>query len=350
MKIAKLDYQLPKKRIAQKPAHPRDCSKLLAISTETGELNHQIFHEISDYLDQNDVLVFNQTKVFPARFFGKKASGGKIEILLLKRIKDGIWEVLTKPGLEIGKLIYFKDFEAEVIKRNGEVATLEFDVSDEWLMQNLEKNGFTPLPPYIKSTESERKLRKEYQTIYAKNLGSSAAPTAGLHFTERLMHKLTKKGVTFEYVTLHVGMGTFAPIKADLIEKHQIHSEYFEIDGRTAKRLNQAKKEGKRIVAVGTTTTRVLESALRYNKIVAKKGETSLFIYPPFKFKFVDAMITNFHLPKSSLLALVSAFVSWPNTKRRFSSFEKSVVGAGYKEAIKRKYRFYSFGDANLLY
>lgn len=350
MRTSRLDYHLPKKRIAQEPASPRDSSRLLFVSRQSGEIKHGVFHEISDYLNENDVLVFNKTKVFPARFFGRKETGGKIELLLLKRMKNGVWETLTKPGLNVGTVIHFEDFEGEIIKRSDEVSVIEFDVSDDWLMQNLEKSGYTPLPPYIKSKTKEKILRKEYQTIYAEKVGSAAAPTAGLHFTERLLNKLRKKGVSFEFVTLHVGLGTFAPIKDSKIENHKIHSEYFEIDARTAKRLNTAKKEGKRIIAVGTTTARVLESALKYRKLVPSRKETSLFIYPPYKFRFIDSIITNFHLPKSSLLAMVSAFVSWPNTKRKFGSFEKSIIGAAYKVAIGKKYRFFSFGDATFIY
>lgn len=345
MKTALFDYKLPKNLIANSPAHPRDHSRLMIIDRKTGQIENHLFFEIEKFLGPNDVLVLNKTKVFPARIFGKKPTGGKVEILLHKNIDKFTWEVLTKPGLRTGQTVTFKGFSLKVAKRNDELAVIEFNISKDELIERLRKIGITPLPPYIHSTESEKNLRREYQTVYAKSLGSVAAPTAGFHFTGRLLKRLKKKGVQIEYVTLHVGMGTFAPVKTKTLEEHKMHEEVFFVDQKTFERLVKAKKSGKRIISVGTTSTRVLET------ISPKKlsGSTNIFIYPPYKFKFVDALITNFHLPKSTLLALISAFVSYPNINEKFKSFNSSLMGKAYRKAIKDKYRFYSFGDSSLI-
>lgn len=330
MKLEELDYKLPKSLIAQSPASPRDTARMMVINKETGSIEDRHFYDLPNILTKNDCLVFNKTKVFPARVFGKKPSGGKVEILLLKNIDQYHWEVLTKPGIKQNQQVIFDKFYA-VCTQEGNPAIFEFNQPYLNLLHLLEKVGATPLPPYIKSSQKEKILRQQYQTVYAKILGSAAAPTAGLHFTNHLLTKLKSKGIQFEYVTLHVGLGTFAPVKEKHLEDHQIHEEYFEIDPKTLKRIFAAKKQGKRIIAVGTTTTRVLES------LPKRKGYTNLFIYPPYNFHLVDALITNFHLPKSTLLALIYAFMGSGLTKN------------AYKLAIKKKYRFFSFGDGMLV-
>jgi len=350
MDISKLDYNLPKTLIAQKPLSIRDRSKLLVINRKNNTLVSKHFYNLTKILTSNDVLVLNKTKVFPARIYGKKETGGKIEILLCEKIDDQTWDVMVKPGIKIGAKILFGLFSGIKISEKREISRVKFSINNSKLISILGKIGYTPIPPYIDYVGSENSLRKKYQTIYAKQKGSIAAPTAGFHFTKRLIDKLIKNGIEIEYVTLHVGLGTFAPVKEKDISKHKIHSEYFELDKNTSDRLNIAKRKGKRIISVGTTTTRVLESCTNKKGILKeKKGKTNIYIYPPYKFYFVDGLITNFHLPKTTLLALVSAFVSFPNTKEKFQSFEKSLVGKGYKKAIKEKYRFYSFGDSSII-
>ncbi|OGM27226.1 tRNA preQ1(34) S-adenosylmethionine ribosyltransferase-isomerase QueA [Candidatus Woesebacteria bacterium RIFCSPLOWO2_01_FULL_39_61] len=356
MKLSQLDYHLNKEFIAQFPASPRDHSRLLEIDRRKGLISHQHFYELPNLLNPNDVLVFNQSKVLPARLIGKRKTGGKAEILLLKKISASLWEVITKPGFSIGDKIYFEDFEATIRNRKNYITEVEFSISDQKFRKKIKDLGHTPLPPYIKTPKPEKILKKEYQTVYAKVLGSSAAPTAGLHFTKRLLKKLKEKGVQLEFLTLHVGLGTFAPIKQDAIAKHKIHSEFFDLPNGVATRLNDAKSSGKRIIAVGTTTCRVIETcAYLENKNLKSyilhptSSYSNLFIYPPHKFKFVDGLITNFHLPKSTLLALVCAFVSYPNTPYKFKDFSTSLIGKAYSEALNKNYRFYSFGDACLV-
>ena len=349
MKISLIDYQLPKKFIAQSPITPRDYSKLLVINRKDKSLKHLHFYDLLKLLTKNDVLVFNKTKVFPARLIGKKTTGGKAEILLLRDLGQSSWEVITKPGFEIGDKIFFDNFQVMVAKRENYVTEVKFSLPPDKLRKQIEKIGHTPIPPYIQSSLSEKELRQKYQTVYATEIGSAAAPTAGFHFTKKLLAKIKRIGIQVEYVTLHVGLGTFAPVKEEDIEDHTIHSEYFEVDIKTIQSLNKAKSEGKRIIAVGTTTTRVLETLAKQDDILTThhpQPTTKLFIYPPYRFKFVDAVITNFHLPKSTLLALVSAFVSYPNTSEKFTSFAISLVGKAYVQAKKKKYRFYSFGDS----
>lgn len=352
MKLSELGYNLPQNLIANSPAEPRDHSKLLIIYRQNKSLQHKVFYEIESLLSSNDVLVFNKTKVFPARLFGTKETGGKVELLLLEKLKDH-WKAIYKGKLTVGSRLNFPDnSHANIVDIKDGIATLEFSIKEENFQKFVQKYGVTPLPPYIHSNEEEKDLRKKYQTVYARTEGSVAAPTAGFHFTESLLDRLKEKGAQMEFITLHVGLGTFAPIKENDITKHPMHSEWFELEVSTARRLNEAKKKGKRIIAVGTTTTRVLETcALDNQQLIAnhERGSTNLFIYPPYKFKFVDAMITNFHLPKSTLLALVSAFVTYPNTKEKFKDFESSLVGHAYVEAIEKAYRFYSFGDAMLI-
>jgi S-adenosylmethionine:tRNA ribosyltransferase-isomerase len=349
IKIDDLNYRLPESLIAQSPANPRDSSKLMTVNRESHEINHYIFHDLTNLLTNNDVLVFNDTKVFPARLIGTKDTGGKVEILLLKELRKGIWEAIHKGSLHENAEILFRKLQAKVLKVKEQLVELDFTPKDNF-QYLLNQEGYTPLPPYIESSKSENEIRNLYQTVYANNLGSAAAPTAGFHFTKELLNKLQNKGIQIEYVTLHVGLGTFLPIKEDIIEKHQIHREWYSLDEDTANNLNLAKIKGKRIITVGTTTTRVLETCcIRNGELTAQEGETGIYIYPPYKFKFVDALITNFHLPKSTLLALVSSFVSFPNTYDNFSNFENSLIGKAYKQAIDTNYRFYSFGDSMLI-
>lgn len=330
MNISKFDYIFPKKLIADSPAVPRDSSRLLVIDRKDGSLSDRIFRNIEDYLSKNDVLVLNKTKVFPARFFGTKNTDGKIEVLLIEEIKTGVWKALTKPGLKVGQTITFKGLSFKGVGHDEQTVLLETTTDKIDLLNLLDKYGHTPLPPYIHNNDSEKKIRDEYQTVYAKIKGSVAAPTAGFHFTNKLLRKLKNLGVQIEYITLHVGLGTFAPVKTKRLEDHPMHHEFYEVEKDVADRLNLAKKSGKRIISVGTTTTRVLETLTNENL----KGFTNLFIYPPYKFKFVDALITNFHLPKSTLLCLVYAFAG------------EKLMKKAYLHATKNKYRFYSFGDA----
>lgn len=341
MKLSEFDYFLPKEYIAQKPIYPRDHSKLMAVNRETGEISHHLFYEIEKFLKKGDVLVLNNTKVIPARLIGQKPeTGGKIEILLirpqLKNLKDYRWSkrwiVIGRPGLKEGqKIIFPNGLKAEVKKVLNYERIIEFNYEAEKLKRAIYKIGQAPTPPYIKRLSN----LKEYQTSYAKHLGSVAAPTAGFHFTPRLIKKLKNKGVIFKYVTLHVGLGTFEPVKTENIEEHKMEAEWAEIDKKTAQFLNQAKKKGQRIIAVGTTTTRTLEGfSDKKNHLKSGQKFINLFIYPGYQFKFIDALITNFHLPKSTLLMLVSAFAG------------KELIFKAYNEAIKNHYRFFSFGDA----
>lgn len=352
MKTSLFDYKLPNNLIADFPMSPRDHSRLMTIDRKTGRIESHVFYEIEKYLGPNDVLVLNKTKVFPARIYANKQTGGKVELLFLEEVKPGIWKALTHPGLKIGTSLSFGKNLFEVVGQSGTVALIDTHLSKEKIMNLLRMYGHTPIPPYIKSGNNESNLRRKYQTVYAKTVGSVAAPTAGFHFTKELLKKLKNKGVQIEYVTLHVGMGTFAPVKTENIEDHPMHFEEYFINEKTAKRLNEAKNKGKRIISVGTTSTRTLESISdKSGKINMKKlhGSTNIFIYPGYKFRFIDSLITNFHLPKSTLIALVSAFVSQPNTNAEFKDFQSSLMGKAYKKAIEEKYRFYSFGDASLI-
>ncbi len=351
LNLSQFDYSLPKHLIAQKPVSPRDRSRLLVLNRNTGSINHKSFFEIRNALGKNDVLVMNNTKVFPARVMAKDIRGRDTEFLLTKKLRGRTWEALRRGKVRVNDVFNFAGVNFKVSENKGETVVIEFPISSESLFQKLYLKGVTPLPPYIQPSKKEHEIRKLYQTVYAKKTGSIAAPTAGFHFTGRLIKNLTQKGVQIEYVTLHVGLGTFLPIKTADITKHHIHSESFEVDPETAKRLNKAKSLGKRLVAVGTTTTRVLETLADQNsQFYIHNGQTDLFIYPPYKFKFVDALITNFHLPRSTLLALVSTFVSTPNTTHEFQEFTDSVMGKAYAEAIQKNYRFYSFGDAMFIY
>lgn len=356
MKINQFHYHLPEVLIAQRPAEPRDHSRLLVLDRHTGKIVHRHFYNIVDYLGANDVLVRNNSKVMPARLFGKKSTGGLVELLLIKGISSDsegeVWEVLSKPSLKIGQRIFFSPgkLTADCIATEGYTRTVRFNQSRIDLIKSLDKIGKIPIPPYIHWSDEEEKLKTLYQTTYAKIVGSAAAPTAGLHFTPQLDQLLTEKGVKIEEVTLHVGLGTFLPVKSEEILEHHMHSEWCEISTDVAARLRQYKQERKRIVAVGTTSVRTLESMTNdTGEVQSGSIDTQIFIYPGYRFKCVDALITNFHLPESTLLMLISAFVSTPNTQHRFRDFQSSLVGKAYEQAIKEQYRFFSFGDAMLI-
>lgn len=357
LSLSQFSYHLPDERIAHTPIEPRDHSKLLVLDKETGSSDHKHFYDLPDLLDENVVLVRNNTKVLPARLYGKKETGGAIEILLNKRealTKDSeTWQVLTKPGLKLGQTIHFENstLTAECVEVEEYTRLVRFNQGGQQLFDSLYQIGHTPIPPYIHWDEQdEQHLRERYQTLYAKHEGSAAAPTAGLHFTKELDEQLISNGVQIEEVTLHVGLGTFLPVKDDDITHHHMHAEQMELTKDVADRLNQAKKLGKKILAVGTTTTRLLESCVNaQGELEPSQSDTSIYIYPPYEYKFVDQIITNFHLPESTLLMMISAFISQPNTNNTFETFEKSVIGKAYQEAIQNEYRFYSFGDGMLL-
>ncbi len=331
-------YNLPEELIAQTPVEPRDHSRMLVYDRETGEIEHKHFYDIIDYLKAGDVLVINDTKVLPARIYGvKEGTGAKIEFLLHKRIRLDEWEVLVKPAKKatVGAFIRFSDeLTATVTGYIGEgLRTVRFSY-DGVFEDILSRVGEMPLPHYIHERLSDG---TRYQTVYARESGSSAAPTAGLHFTPELLQKIRDKGVEVVKVLLHVGLGTFRPVKAENILDHKMHSEYYCVTPEAAAAVNKAKAEGRRVIAVGTTSVRTLESAWHDGKLNAESGETSIFIYPPYKFKAVDALITNFHLPESTLIMLVSAFIGRENALKM------------YECAVENKYRFFSFGDATFL-
>ncbi len=337
LKLSDYDYYLPEELIAQEPAEPRDTSRLMLVNRKTGEINITIFREIKNYLKSGDVLVLNNTKVIPARLYGKKETGAKIEVLLLKKIGEGKYEALLKPGkrAKIGtKIYFFEDIYAEVVNRNEEgIFVLKF--SQEDLDKILPEIGNIPLPPYIKKPIDDP---DKYQTVYAQKEGAVAAPTAGLHFTEELLKTLEEMGVEILYITLHVGLGTFRPVVVEDITKHKLDPEYFEVSDEVAEKINKAKEERRRVIAVGTTVTRVLEAQGRSGKVEPGSGLVDLFIYPGFEFKIIDGLITNFHLPKSTLLMLVAAFMGYDLMKK------------AYNKAIEERMRFYSFGDAMFIY
>ncbi|MDE2026470.1 MAG: tRNA preQ1(34) S-adenosylmethionine ribosyltransferase-isomerase QueA, partial [Patescibacteria group bacterium] len=339
------DYDLPDERIANEPLAKRDTSNLLIINRKTGEIIHKHFFDLAQLLGPNDVLVLNQSKVFPARLYGKKSTGGQVEILLISQQTQNIWKAISKPGLPVGgQLIFSEEISGKVIDKNaqGEMV-IAFTHPFQTFFEALDHIGSTPIPGYIHTKLSETQLRKKYQTVYAKEEGSAAAPTAGLHFTTELLEKLKQKGVQIEYITLHVGLGTFQGLREEHFKTNSLHQEYYEVTEDVAKRLTQAKKEKKRIIAVGTTTTRTLETVATEDGVIPpSQGSTTLFMYPPFQFSFVESMITNFHLPKSSLLMLISAFGAFPNTGNVFSGFADSFLGKAYKQAIERNYRFFS--------
>ena len=340
MKTSDFYYDLPKELIAQTPIEPRDSSRLLVLGRESGNIEHKHFYDVLDYLNENDCLIINDSRVLPARIYGnKKQSGGKVEFLLLKQIENNTWETLTKPGRKAkpgDEFIFGDGLMSCVVKDIVEDGNriVEFKCKDNFY-STLDKLGQMPLPPYI--TE-KLKDKERYQTVYSHELGSAAAPTAGLHFTNELLRKIKEKGVKIGKVTLHVGLGTFRPVKVDDVTKHVMHSEHYEVPEETAQLISQTKKNGGRVIAVGTTSCRTLESvAHKYGEVIAVHGDTSIFIYPGFEFKVLDGLITNFHLPESTLIMLVSAFAGFDN-----------IMNA-YKVAVEEKYRFFSFGDAMLI-
>lgn len=337
MKVSDFDYYLPEELIAQTPLEKRDTSRLLVLDKETGNVEHKHFYDIIDYLEKGDTLVLNDTKVLPARLIGtKEETNAAIEILLLKNIKDDEWECLVKPArrIKIGTVVSFGNGElkAECTKIFDEGIRHFKLIYKGILLEILEKLGTMPLPPYI---HEQLKDQDRYQTVYAKEVGSAAAPTAGLHFTKELLDKIEKKGINIAYITLHVGLGTFRPVSVENIEDHEMHSEFYTMSKEVAKTLNETRKNGKRIISVGTTSTRTIETIMNlYNEFKPCSGWTNIFIYPGYKFKGIDALITNFHLPKSTLVMLVSTLAGREN-----------ILNA-YKIAVDEKYRFFSFGDA----
>ena len=337
MKVSDFDFYLPEELIAQHPLEKRDTSRLMVLDKETGKIEHKVFKDIIDYLNEGDTLVLNNTRVMPARLIGaKEGTGGKIEFLLLKRLEGDKWECLAKPGKSAkpGRRFEFGDGKLkcevlEVLETGNRIVEFEYEGIFEEVLDSL---GEMPLPPYIHEKLDDK---ERYQTVYSKETGSAAAPTAGLHFTEELLKKIEDKGVNIAYVTLHVGLGTFRPVKAETIDEHIMHSEFYQLSKETADIINNTKENGKRVISVGTTSTRTLETIADENGVVREcSGWTNIFIYPGYKFKVVDNLITNFHLPESTLIMLVSALAG------------KEHVLNAYNEAVKEKYRFFSFGDA----
>lgn len=348
MHINDFDYELPQELIAQTPAAKRDASRLMVVNRENGTIEHKHFYDITDYLKEGDCLVLNNSKVLPARLYGvKEGTGANVEFLLIKRIEGDVWETMVRPGkrLKPGDSVSFSEdrlFRA-IVKDYGEDGTriVEFEYEGIFL-ERLEELGKMPLPPYIER-ENNSEDKDRYQTVYAKNEGSVAAPTAGLHFTPELLEKAKAKGVKLAYVTLHVGIGTFRPVKVENIEEHHMHFEEYFIDEETAEIINETVKAGGRIVSVGTTSTRTVESAAFFDEesgkylVRAGHGSTGIFIYPGYEFKIIKALITNFHLPKSTLLMLISAL------------YNREDILKAYKVAVEEKYRFFSYGDAMLI-
>ena len=340
MKLTDFNYNLPEELIAQTPIQKRDESRLMLLDKNTGEIQHKIFKDIIDYLEPGDCIVRNNTKVIPARLYGKKETGANVEFVLLKNIQGDIWEAMVRPGnkLHAGAKVVFGDglLKAEILEtlKDG-TRKVNFEYTGIF-NEILDQIGLMPLPPYI---HESLKDNDRYQTVYAKYNGSAAAPTAGLHFTDELLEKLEQKGVIIANVTLHVGIGTFRPVKVENIEEHHMHSEHYYIKQEDVDKINKAKREGHRIIAVGTTSCRVLESIAKDNgEVEPTEGDTSIFIYPGYEFKCMDALITNFHLPESTLIMLVSAFAGFDN-----------IMNA-YNTAVKEKYRFFSFGDAMFIH
>ncbi len=368
MKLSDFNYDLPQKYIAQNPVEPRDHAKLLVLHKDSGKIEHKHFYDIGNYLNENDILVANNTRVMAARLFGNKSTGAKVEILLLHQKSAKVWEVLVRPAKKLKKgdeifinsekvefkidlnnqekymhgkippnppLVKGGAIEAKIIKEMEDgIRLIEFNKD---IINKLDKIGKIPLPPYIKVDDAQI-FKERYQTVYSKILGSAAAPTAGLHFTPELILRLKKHRIKFDFVTLHVGLDTFKPLQEENFKGHKMHSEYFNISKKTADNLNKVKKEGHRIISIGTTAARALESACDKNGLFrAKEGWTNIFIYPGYGFKGVDVLLTNFHLPMSSLLLMISAFAS------------SELIFKAYNEAKKHNYRFFSFGDAMLI-
>ncbi len=339
MNVSDFNYDLPEELIAQVPIKKRDESRLMVLDREKQTIEHRTFKDIIEYLEPGDCLVRNNTKVIPARIYGKKETGANVEFLLLNNIEGDIWETIVRPGnkLHVGTKVIFGDgiLKAEILDiMTGGTRKVKFEYTGIF-NEILDKIGLMPLPPYI---HEELKEKDRYQTVYAKYNGSAAAPTAGLHFTEELLQKIEAKGIKIANVTLHVGIGTFRPVKEEKVEDHEMHSEHFYIKQEDVDKINETKKQGKRVIAVGTTSCRVLETIADENGMVKEtEGDTQIFIYPGYKFKCLDGLITNFHLPQSTLLMLVSALAG------------RDFILKAYNEAVKEKYRFFSFGDAMLI-
>jgi len=339
MLLSDFDYDLPEKLIAQTPCEPRNASRLMVLDKETETIQHQHFYELKDFLVRGDTLIFNDTRVMPARLIGHRdKTGGKVEVFLLRRIDCDIWETLVKPGKKAqeNNIIRFGDeLTCQIMGHTdfgGRIVKFTYDGIFEEILDRL---GETPLPPYIHEKLADK---ERYQTVYSKEEGSAAAPTAGLHFTKGMLQELKDKGINLGFITLHVGLGTFRPVNVEKIEEHVMHKEYYCISDETAKLIRDTKASGNRVIAVGTTSIRTLESAAdKKNHIEGKSGWTDIFIYPGYEFKIIDAIITNFHLPKSTLIMLISAFAG------------RDFVLKAYKKAVEEKYRFFSFGDAMLL-
>ncbi len=340
MKVADFNYELPKELIAQHPYDKRDEARLMVLNKNEEKIEHRVFRDVIEYLKPGDCLVINNTKVIPARLYGKKDTGANVEFLLLKRIEGDIWEAMVRPGnkLKPGSKVVFGEglLNATVLEvLEGGNRKVEFKY-DGIFNEILDQIGMMPLPPYI--TEASREDNEKYQTVYAKYEGSAAAPTAGLHFTEELLEKIKEKGVEVANVTLHVGIGTFRPVKVETVEEHEMHSEHYYIKKEDADKINKAKLNGNRVIAVGTTSCRVLESVSDENGRVKEiEGDTSIFIYPGYKFKCIDSLITNFHLPESTLIMLVSSLAG------------KDFIMKAYNEAVEKEYKFFSFGDAMII-
>lgn len=340
MKVSDFNYELPKELIAQHPYDKRDEARLMVLDRKNENIENRVFRNVIDYLNPGDCLVINNTKVIPARLYGKKDTGANVEFLLLKRIENDTWEAMVRPGnkLKPGSKVSFGDgiLKATVLEvLEGGNRKVEFEYEGIF-NEILDKVGMMPLPPYI--TEASREDNEKYQTVYAKYEGSAAAPTAGLHFTEELLDKIKAKGIEIANVTLHVGIGTFRPVKVENIEEHEMHSEHYYIKKEDAEKINNAKKKGHKVIACGTTSCRVLESVADENGLVKEiEGDTSIFIYPGYKFKCINSLITNFHLPESTLIMLVSALAG------------KEFIMKAYNEAVQEKYKFFSFGDAMII-
>ena len=340
MKVSDFDFDLPEELIAQHPLEKRDSSRLMVLDKNTGEIEHRSFHDVIEYLNEGDTLVLNNTRVMPARLIGEKeGTGGKIEFLLLKRIEGDRWECLAKPGkrAKIGQKFTFGEGKlkctvVDIVEEGNRIIEFSYEGIFEQVLDEL---GEMPLPPYITEKLEDK---ERYQTVYSKEKGSAAAPTAGLHFTEELLREIKAKGVNIAYLTLHVGLGTFRPVKVEDINEHIMHSEYYHLDKENADLINETKKRGNKVIAVGTTSTRTLETIGDDNGFVREQsGWTDIFIYPGYKYKVIDELITNFHLPESTLIMLVSALAG------------KEHVMNAYNEAVKEKYRFFSFGDSMLI-
>jgi len=340
LKVDDFDYELPERLIAQKPVKNRDESHLMLLNKETGEIKETIFNQITKYINKNDLIVLNNSKVIPARLYGKKIpTNTEIEILLLNKVSEKRWEVLVKPGRRVKKGIEVSFGDGQLVGKaveytdfGGRIMEFSFQGSFSEILDDL---GKMPLPPYIKN---ELKEPERYQTVYAKKEGSVAAPTAGLHFTPELLKKIEDKKISIRYITLHVGLGTFRPVRTDIIKEHDMHAEYVEVSQDVVEKIKETKAKGGRIISIGTTVSRALETAAQEGKLTEYKGWTDIFIYPPYKFKVIDALITNFHLPKSTLLMMVSALAG------------REKIFKAYQKAVDEEYRFYSLGDAMFIY